>query len=233
MSGDRSLSILERLTADLRDGTPVGTSLCTTAVELLDLPGAGLTLMDDEAHQSSMGASGDLMRVVEELQHTHGEGPCIDAHHFGRPVLEPDLIEPETRRWVGFTPPAVDAGARAVFGFPLQVGATSIGALNLSSDRRGRLTERQHADALLLADVSTHAILAVQANAPLEALAAELEDIGGHQVVVHQATGMVAVQTGYGVKDAFARLRAHAYATDQPMSAVGAAIVARRLRLER
>src|SRR4029453_11288690 len=103
----------------------------------------------------------------------------------------------------------------------LAIGAVRIGSLNLYADRPGDLTEGQHSDALLLADVATHVVLAAQADAPSEALAGELQDIGAHQLRVHQATGMVSAQLEVSVGDALAVLRASAYSSDPPLS-VGA-----------
>jgi len=40
---------------------------------------------------------------------------------------------------------------RAIFGFPFQVGAIRLGALNLYRDRPGPLSDDQHADALVMA----------------------------------------------------------------------------------
>ena len=57
-----------------------------------------------------------------------------------------------------------DRGVRAVFSFPLSVGAVRPGALNLYSDRPGRLTDHQHADALVMAEVAAEAVLAMQAG---------------------------------------------------------------------
>jgi AmiR/NasT family two-component response regulator len=75
-------------------------------------------------------------------------------------------------------------------------------------------------------------VLATQAEAPSDTLAAELADIGSHQVRVHQATGMVAAQFGVGVAEAIALLRARAWSSDRPISAVAADVVDRRLRFD-
>jgi len=52
------------------------------------------------------------------------------------------------------------------------------------------------------------------------------------QPVVHQATGMILVQLGISAEDAFARLRAYAYAHDRRLSDVARDVVERRLRFE-
>ena len=68
-----------------------------------------------------------MSKVIEELQYTLGEGPYVDAYRQDTVVAEPDLADPVTRRWPIFTPPALAAGARAVFGFPLRVGTVRLG----------------------------------------------------------------------------------------------------------
>ena len=45
---------------------------------------------------------------------TLSEGPCVNAYHDDKVVLEPNLVNPTTRRWAAFTPRASQAGVRAV-----------------------------------------------------------------------------------------------------------------------
>jgi hypothetical protein len=52
---------------------------------------------------------------------------CVDAYEQDRVVAEPDLADPVTRRWFAFSRPALQAGVRAVFGFPLRVGRCASG----------------------------------------------------------------------------------------------------------
>jgi hypothetical protein len=126
----------------------------------------------------------------------------------------------------------VEAGVRAIFGFPLQVGAVRLGALNLYCDRTGQLTDDQHVDALVMADVAAQAILVLQANAPPGKLAAELEAGADFQYVVHQASGMVAAQLDVSVGQAIIRLRAYAFGNDRPLLQVAEDVVSRRLRFD-
>ena len=121
---------------------------------------------------------------------------------------------------------------RAVFGFPLHVGAVRLGALNLYRDRPGPLTDEQHADALVMADVAAQAVLVLQANAPPGQLAAELEAGADFQYVVHQASGMVAVQLDVSVAEALMRLRAYAFGNGRPLTEVARDVVARTLRFD-
>ena len=206
--------------------------LCEVCRDVTEMTGAGIMLMAGEVPRGSVCTTNAVSALVEELQFELGEGPCVDAHHQGRPVLEPDLAAPAIPRWVAFTGPAVEAGVRAVFGFPLQVGEVRLGALNLYCDTPGPLTAEQHADALVMAGVAAQAVLLMQANAPPGKLAVELEASGNFQYVVHQASGMVAAQLGVSVGKALIRLRAYAFGNDRPLTEVAQAVVARTLRFD-
>jgi hypothetical protein len=190
---------------------------------------AGIMLMVHEVAQGSMCTSNAMSDFIERLQCRLGEGPGLDAYRQDRPVLEPDLVHPVTARWPAFSPPAVDGGVRAIFGFPLHVGSVHLGALNLCRDRAGPLSDEQHADALVAADIAAQAVLVVQANAPPGQLAAELTAAGEFDYVVHQASGMVAVQIGAGLRDAQVLLRAHAFGNDRSLTDVAKDVVDRKL----
>ncbi|MGZ8748562.1 MAG: GAF and ANTAR domain-containing protein [Mycobacterium sp.] len=224
----------QRIVAQLLRGAPelATTRLCEVCVELTWMTGAGIMLMAGDMPRGSVCTTNEVSTTIEELQYALGEGPCVDAHNLGRPVLEPNLAEPSTPRWPAFTGPALDAGARAVFGFPLHVGAVRVGALNLYCDRPGSLTAEQHADALVAADVATHAVLALQANAPPGQLAVALEAGADFGYVVHQASGMVAAQLDVSVGQALIRLRAHSFGNDRPLADIARDVVARTLRFD-
>jgi hypothetical protein len=170
--------------------------------------------------------------IIEELQFELGEGPCVDAYREDQPVFEPDLAGAHATRWHAFTGPAVAAGARAVFGFPLRIGAIRLGALNLYCDRPGALTDEQHADALVVADIAAETVLVLQAAAPPGRLAGELEAGGDFPYVVHQATGMVAAQLSVSVGQALVRLRAHAFGNGRTLAGVAVDVIARTLRFD-
>lgn len=194
------------------------------------MSGAGIMLMSGDIPRGSLCTTDKVSALIEDLQYTLGEGPCVDAYRQNRPVLEPDLAHPATSRWVAFGGPALDAGARAVFGFPLQVGAARLGALNLYRDRAGPLTDHQHADALVMADIAAQAVLVLQADAPPGKLAAALDTSADFHYVVHQAAGMVAAQLDVSVAQALIRLRAYAFGNNRPLHEVARDVVARELR---
>jgi GAF domain-containing protein len=206
--------------------------LCQVGAEVTGMSGAGIMLMSGDLPQGSACTSNSVSALIEELQYALGEGPCVDAYHDDRPVLEPELADPDTPRWLAFAGPALDAGVRAVFGFPLHVGAVRLGALNLYRGRPGPLTDHQHADALVMADVAAEAVLALQANAQPGKLAATLDASGDFHYVVHQAAGMVAAQLNSSVAQALIRLRAYAFGNNRPLADVARDVMARTLRFD-
>jgi hypothetical protein len=223
VSGERRTRILSRL------GTK---KLCDVCVEVTEMTGAGIMLMSGDVPRGSVCSTDEVSALIEDLQYGLGEGPCVDAYNQDRPVLEPDLARPSEDRWPAFAGPALEAGARAVFGFPLQVGAVRLGALNLYRAHPGPLSDDQHADALVMAEVAAQAVLLMQANAPPGEIAAELEADADFRYVVHQASGMVAAQLGVSVGVALIRLRAYAFGNDRRLADVAEDVVARRLRFD-
>jgi hypothetical protein len=227
--GDRLARILAALSADGHAAWS-STRLCEVTRDIVGMSGAGVMLMSGDVPRGSLCTTNDVSNLIEELQFTLGEGPCVDAFTASDVVLEPDLTEPATPRWPAFSRQAVEAGVGAVFAFPLRVGTVRLGALDLYRDGPGPLTDDQHADALVLADVMATWVLNVQADAPPGAVAEELERDGDFHVVVHNAAGAVSVQLGVSVAEALIRIRAYAFANNRMLRDVAEDVVARRLR---
>ena len=206
--------------------------LCEISRAVLGVDGCGVMLMSDDVAYGSLCATNEVSTLIEELQFSLGEGPCVDAYNHGEVVAEPDLADPARRRWAAFVPPARRAGVGAVFAFPLRVGVVRLGALDLYRNRPGELSDDQHADALVIADVLASWVLDTQGAAPAGKVATAIEADADFHLVVHNAVGMVSVQLDVSVTEALLRLRAYAFAHGQPLAAIAEDIVARRLRLE-
>jgi hypothetical protein len=212
---------------------------CAAAVAAVGVTGAWLSA-------ASRKDVGHLMRVTDavceelaEIQLTLGEGPSLDAAAFGGPVLASDLGATETAgRWPAFAPAARQAGAAAVFVFPLQMGAIRAGVMGLYRAVAGPMSDFQLGDALVFADTAT--LLLLEAPGQAEATPEARTGPGGQpaglalrRAEIDQATGMLTEQLGTGVAEAFARLRAYAWVNDLRLADVARDIVARRLRLRR
>ncbi|MEU9306793.1 ANTAR domain-containing protein [Streptomyces sp. NPDC048256] len=220
-----------------RRGARVGVvDVCTAAVAALPVGGAGLSAMSRTAASHPLCSTDDISRQLEELQLTLGEGPCVEAFARGSAVLTPDLLTVELQdHWAGFADAALEAGARAVFSLPLQTGAISPGVLDLYADTPTVLDTEELADAMAFADLATLLLLDVridETGAPTDAPVPHrgFEDLGAYRAEIDQATGMLTVQLGVGMDEAFVLLRAHAYAQGRRLADVAADVVARRFR---
>ncbi|MFF4352837.1 ANTAR domain-containing protein [Streptomyces sp. NPDC001530] len=220
-----------------RRGARVGVvDVCTAAVAALPVGGAGLSAMSRAVASHPLCSTDTVSEQLEELQLTLGEGPCVEAFTHGSAVLAPDLLAGQLQdRWAVFADAALEAGARAVFALPLQMGAISPGVLDLYADVPTVLDAEELADALAFADLATLLLLDAridETGAPAGAPVPErgFEDLGGYRAEINQATGMLTVQLGVGIDEAFVRLRAHAFMQGRRLADVAADVVARRLR---
>jgi hypothetical protein len=206
--------------------------LCAAATRALSASGAAVTLMAEDGERGATVASDPASERIEELQSQLGEGPGTDAFATRRLVLVPDLAGDAVARWPVYTPAVGDLGVRAVFAFPLQVGAARLGVLEVYRVRPGQLSSRELRHALMFAEVALTTLLDGQENAPPGTAADGLAGVVEHRAELFQAQGMAMVQLGVSLADAMARMRAHAYAQNRRLGEVAADIVARRLRFD-
>src|SRR3954451_14130998 len=110
----------ELLHETARAGAGQPQRIADLCVEMLDVTGAGISLVSDTGTRGVICATDDVAMRIEELQLTLGEGPCVDAMAAGGPVLVPDLddrLDLSSERIAGFlSADPTAAGGRAVAG---------------------------------------------------------------------------------------------------------------------
>src|SRR5690242_18990636 len=109
------------------------------AARTLAASGVGISVISEAGARGIYAASDPMTEHIEELQFVLGEGPCWDAFATRRPVLVPQLDGGSAARWPMYAPAAHDSGIRAVFSFPLQLGAVRLGVLDVLRKRAGLL----------------------------------------------------------------------------------------------
>lgn len=232
MSNPRVAEILSMIAGKGEETAPPA-RLCAECLSALSVSGVGVALMTADGPSGVVLAATDRRaRQLEELQFALGEGPCVEASSSGRPVLRPDLTATGpagSARWPRFGAAALDTGVHAIFAFPLRVGAIRVGVLDLYRDTPGPLAAPDLADALAFADAATVVVLDLQDHNAHGGGSTALTGPIDSQAEVHQATGMITIQLGINLAGALLRLRAHAYATGQTVSAIAADVVNRRL----
>ena len=215
-------------------GVPVSLrSLCQTAAARLPVSGVAVSVHSGLVTSEVLCATGALSRELEELQLTVGEGPSLEVLDGGRAVLvrELDSVEQQAR-WPLFTAAAVEAGARALFVLPLRLGAIGVGVFVLVSDGPDPLSAEELAEGWVFAEFALRLVLDEQAGVGPQEGYPVVDWVSDSRPEIHQATGMISVQLGVGIVEAFSRLRAQAFIQGRPLSELAADVVARRERFD-
>jgi GAF domain/ANTAR domain len=246
--GMTELHALERVLREIvaEGGADSPQRICEACVAALPLDRAALTLMTGADQQEPLWASDEVARELDELQFSLGEGPCVQAFVDRRPVLVADLAERGDARWPVFAAAALRTPVRALFVFPVQAGAITVGVLDLYRDTPGMLEPDDIRGALRAADAAMWTVLEM-----LDGVSGT-DRVDGHRVdgrargaadgqapwselrrlEVYQATGMVLEQMQVTPQAALSALRAHAFAHNQTILEVAREVVVRRLRFD-
>jgi hypothetical protein len=197
--------------------------LLVTCITAVAVDGGGMSLVSATGMRQPLYGSDDTAQLMERLQFTVGEGPCVDASASGSPVLVADLDEPGSgvaQRWPVFLAEATKADIRAVFALPVRIGAISLGAIDLYRRSPGPLLGQQLAHALDTADAIAAVLLEVEDAVDLGLDADRLSSMA-----IHRAAGMVMEQLGTNIENAFMRLRARAYSEGVPINDLADAVI--------
>jgi len=223
--------VLRLLQADRR---PLGgQDVPTDVAEALGVDGVAVSLVTEAGLTELLWCSDEVTRRFEDLQLTLGEGPGADAVRTGALVWVPDLARVRHARWPALAMEAPDLEARAVFCFPMGIGAIRVGVLTAIRRTPGPLTPQQADDALILASALTARSLDLNSAEPrLDTPAPDGSPHSLLHAVVHQATGMLSVQLALPLPQALLRLRAHAYSSGRSITDISKDVVDRRLRLD-
>ena len=155
--------------------------LVNRIVEVLDISGAGVTLISPGTAPVYVAASDEVAMRFERLQTDLGQGPCLTAYETGELVSIENLSV--DARYPDLGPAAVQAGFAAMFTFPLRHRDGRFGALDLYRNTPGSMTPEQSAAAQTLADVAAAYLLNAQARAEALQAAERFRDSGLHDAL--------------------------------------------------
>jgi GAF domain-containing protein len=217
---------------DPAGGATAVARVCQACVELVPVDGASISAIGGGQHRETLYASDEVIGMVESIQFTLGEGPCYQAFSTGRPVLVPDLARSAaTAAWPVFAAQTADLPIGAIFAFPVQHGAISIGAMEFYRRRPGWLSELEVAVALQVLDLAVMALLGANTDpADDQPIEAWLAPFPRSREEVHQATGMIIAALGVPAEQALARLRGYAFAAGRLIEDVAHDITTGRLK---
>jgi GAF domain-containing protein len=124
----------------------------------------------------SHGASSELPRRADALQHEVGQGPCLDAAYEERTVRVDDMSA--ERRWPEFASAAAQLGVGSMLSFQLWVHDENLGALNLYASKPWAFDDESVHVGLIFAAHAAVALAGAQREENLER-AVETRDLIG------------------------------------------------------
>lgn len=200
--------------------------LLDRSVEVLGADAGGVMLSPRGAGSDPLqllACTDENARVLELFELQRQEGPCVDAHRNGMPVVEHDLAE--SRRWPSFSGAALEHGFRAVYAFPLRLRSVSVGALNLFRQAPGPADDEDVVTAQAFADMAAIGILQNRALQEARDLAGHLQIALNSRVIVEQAKGILAERLGYDMEHAYQAMRWYGRDNNLQLRVVAAAVV--------
>jgi GAF domain-containing protein len=141
---------------------------------------------------------------VDSLQHSWGEGPCLDAVTQGVSFYAGDLAD--DARWPNFGPEATATGMRSLLAVPLVINGTP-GALNLYARYPHAFGVIDRGRGLLLAAMAGLAFTSAQTHEDEERRAANLHAALATREVIGQAQGILMERERLSSDQAFDILR--------------------------
>jgi GAF domain-containing protein len=171
-----------------------------------------------------MASSSEAMRVLELFEIQAQEGPCLDCHRTGIPVVNQDLAA-VNGRWPRFASEALAAGFGSVHALPMRLRGSVIGALNLFRVGLGEMGPADIDIAQAFADVATIAILQHRAALEAQVINSQLTHALNSRIVIEQAKGMVAERLNINMEQSFKTLRGHARNNNLRLADIATAVI--------
>lgn len=176
---------------------------CAAIVAAVDV---GIVLADASGELVVMASTSERLHLIEALQLSADDGPCVDSFRSGD-VVTAGTLEEIMHRWPDFALGARDSDYQSVHAVPMRLRRVTIGSLNFFRDRPGELDEADVSAAQTIADVATIGL--VQERAVREASLArdQLQHALDARVLIEQAKGVIAHTRGVGMEEAWTILR--------------------------
>ena len=225
---DALLASLEWFAAALTDpyaASDVLHMLVQNVGVVIGASGAGVLLVRQGRYvytTSSRASVAALERVVEK----HQLGPCVEAGNSRRAVAVKDLrAGAYLAKFPAYVAEARRRHIRAVACVPMLAGETSIGALGLyERDCRDWSTDDLRVAAILAKLASSYVVHAKELDEQRR-LTGQLQHALNSRIVIEQAKGVVAVQRGVGIDQAFELMRKRARDNNERLRDVCAEVV--------
>lgn len=222
--GPRSVSAVERDTVVPPDD---GVDVILQPYIALRAGSVSVSMMGAPFGSETITASDDDAARADEVQLDLGEGPIWQARTTRAPVVVSDLASAETEAWPAAALALRAVGVRSVSALPMRIGGMDVGCVSLYSTAPVDLSSVVVTESVRLARVTAWQVLHIALRRAETERPGEWNAGKYARREIHQAAGMVAVQTGGTPDDALLLLRAAAFAGGRSLLDVSADVLDR------
>jgi GAF domain-containing protein len=196
------------------------------AAQIIEPPAScGITVRRDR-QAMTIATSDPRAAIVDEVQYTAGEGPCLHAIDIAGTVAVPDLSRDD--RWPTYRDRALEEGVRCTLSLPLMVEKQAVGAINLYGYQTvGQFHEAERARAEAFACQASTALDLMMRRIEQTELSHQLEQALASRSVIDQALGILMAQQRCSSAEAFNLLRRHSQNNNRKIREVAAELITR------
>ncbi|MDI2037141.1 GAF and ANTAR domain-containing protein [Paenarthrobacter nitroguajacolicus] len=172
---------------------------------------------------ATIGGSSPRALLLDRIEQSLEQGPCIDALESGRPVLLDDALS--SPQWSDYCQALSAAGMRSTLGVPMELEQNSAAVLNFFAPMPGTFTRDVVADALTFAGISAKALRVAIRITTLNEAAENLDAAMQNRSVIDTACGVIISQNRCTADEAFRILKKASNDRNQKLNELALALV--------
>jgi hypothetical protein len=174
---------------------------------------------------ATIGGSSGTAMVLDRIEQTLGDGPCVDALESGVPVLLGDVSS--DRRWPDYRSALSAAGIASALGIPMKLDDDAGAVLDFFAPVSGRFSERAVADGVRFAGMAGKALRLAVRIVSADQRAAHLKAAMDTRTVIDLACGIIMAQSKCNKEAAFELLRNASNTRNQKLNDLAQTLVDR------
>jgi transcriptional regulator with GAF, ATPase, and Fis domain len=190
---------------------------------VLEVDGAGLTLVHEDGPPRWVAATDAAMELLEQIQQDFGEGPYLQAYAQDQAVSVEDLRAAPA--WARLDAVVGQLHVRGVVSVPIRVAGQPVGTLDAYSTRPRAWSAHELEAMRELAVVAGELVHTSVELASRELELAQLQQALTNRVWIEQAKGVLAATQGSDPEAAFQQLRATARASSRKLAELAREVV--------
>jgi GAF domain-containing protein len=190
---------------------------------LFALRGSGLMLADEHGDLRYAVATDGTSQLLEDVQLSTGQGPCVDTFVRDELVACADLSSDS--RWPELRDRMSGQPVRAVLGVPVHLARVAVGSLDVYREEPHEWDSSERHALTRFADVGSAMLAAAVSAERSGALADQLTYAIRHRAPIERGVGYLMARDGIGQIDAFNRLRSAARGSRRSMGDIATALL--------